>query len=183
MKFKGQRENQALVCCREDSNWARELRTGLRANKLNGVESNYRAFVRPFPLEVHKGLKMFVTTGSRQLEDRHWVMGLGPLVATSGPKLNSNPTIEAWLVAFWRSEGHIRPRATMDYLLIIPYPQSHDSYHFEEGGSIYKMQNRYDASYTDYAWMDFLVGTVIATALRIVQWPKPFLVPDTYLLY
>ena len=67
----GQREKQAQVCCREDSNLARELRTGLRANKLNGVESNYRAYVRPFPLEVHKGLKMFVTTGSRQLEDRH----------------------------------------------------------------------------------------------------------------
>ena len=30
------------------------------------------------------------------------------------------------------------------------------------------MQNIYDASYTDYAWMDLLVGTVIATALRIV---------------
>ena len=63
----------------------------------------------------------------------------------------------------------------MNYILIIPYPQSHDSYHFEEGGSVSKMQNRYDASYTDYAWMDLLVGTVIATALRIVKWPKPSL--------
>ena len=35
----------------------------------------------------------------------------------------------------------------------------------------------------DYGWMDLLEGTGIATALRIVQWPKPLLVLDTYLLY
>ena len=29
-----------------------------------------------------------------------------------------------------------------------------------------------------YGWMDLLVGTGVATALEIVQWPKPFLYED-----
>ena len=122
----------------------------------------------PSPLEVHKGLKMFVTTGSRQLEALNSILIL--------------QLRRGWL-HFEDQRAYFRPKVTMNYKLIIPYPQSRDSYHFEEGGSVSKMKNRYDASYTDYAWMDFLVGTVIATALRIVQWPKPLLVPDTHLLY